>query len=397
MSTQSIITTFESSTRDLFSKRNLFWTRVGWDDCSRALHSSIGPNISDWSFQLKDGTVLPFLRSPNFTDKTATLRSRDIAVVVGNETKEGNLQTITLEQYLKNYGRYTPGVPDEVDLSNGLNELISIRFIAVIVPENRDGSQEVVPVAYNYQTTDKKDPKNIIAASFHMGVGSQTDGPGQERVYLVKTKDDDSHENTWFCITNEHRESREQKKSVSSVLGTRSTGCGRNRVQCIQIPRVQTHCGRNRNFNESCSLESMDSCETMIPKSIYRSLNMGNVSYGSNAGRHVMDGSIRYTRDKTQSITITFAYYFTTADGNISETDAESIADTLDISYQDTQAQWIGSLVTETVDPLFEKKEPGSSTVGIQLPVLTKDDVSTFQHKVTHFPKSKEHVQQFPI
>ena len=87
-------------------------------------------------------------------------------MVVGNETKEGNLQTITLEQYLKNYGRYTPGVPDEVDLSNGLNELISIRFIAVIVPENRDGSQEVVPVAYNYQTTDKKDPKNIIAACF---------------------------------------------------------------------------------------------------------------------------------------------------------------------------------------------------------------------------------------
>ena len=36
-------------------KRNFSFVNVGWDDCSRGYGSSIGPNISDWSFQLKNG------------------------------------------------------------------------------------------------------------------------------------------------------------------------------------------------------------------------------------------------------------------------------------------------------------------------------------------------------
>ena len=74
-----------------------------------------------------------------------------------------------------------------------------------------------------------------------MGVGSRTDGTNCQPVYLLKTNPDGSQENAWFRLTNENAETEEQKKATSSVLGTRSTGIGRNRVQCFQIPRKQKH------------------------------------------------------------------------------------------------------------------------------------------------------------
>ena len=109
----------------------------------------------------------------------------------------------------------------------------------MIIPEDNDGSQEIVPTAYNYQTTNINDPKNIISASFHMGVGTRLDGPGCEKVYIVKPHADGSRENAWFKITNSDRETRTQQKHTDTILGTRSSGTGRNRVKCFQIPRIQ--------------------------------------------------------------------------------------------------------------------------------------------------------------
>ena len=94
MSTKVIINQTTETSKAPFLKRGLHWMRVGWDDCSRAKNSSVGPNISDWSFQLKDGTTLPFLRGPNFADKTASMRAKDLAVVVGNEYRQLRMEVI---------------------------------------------------------------------------------------------------------------------------------------------------------------------------------------------------------------------------------------------------------------------------------------------------------------
>ena len=87
-----------------------------------------------------------------------------------------------------------------MDLSAGDNELVTIRFIGVLVPTDKNGTQELVPTTYNYQTRSRKDPKNFVGASFHMGVGSRTDGPNCEKVFLVKTDSDGTYKNTWYTI-----------------------------------------------------------------------------------------------------------------------------------------------------------------------------------------------------
>tara|TARA_B100001093_G_scaffold488041_1_gene524869 strand:+ start:746 stop:2020 length:1275 start_codon:yes stop_codon:yes gene_type:complete len=400
---------------NLLARHNLEIVNVGWDDASRAFNSSIGSNISDWSFKLKDGTVLPFIRSPNFTDKTLTISAKDVSLIVGNERPGGDLNAITFQNYLENYGKYTPGVPDKVNLSSGPDELVTIRYIGVIVPENSDGSQEVVPTAYNYQTYSDDNPKNILGASFHMGVGTTTDGSCTKNVYLVKTnssdtvqfndyykKSDDSdslaqyldyQENTWFQITNENCESDEQKKAVASVLGTRSTSApARNRVQCFQIPREQSTPKRKSKglVPKGLSSLSADSCNESV---IYRGLSTGNVSHGSSAGKHTKI-KMNYKRDKSQNVTITFAYYFTTKDGNLNNSDISHIATTLQNSYEDVKAKWVGSLVTGEAE---QSSKSSKTEPPIKLPELTQNDIFQFNHKVTHFPKSKEDVQLFPI
>lgn len=366
-------------TQPELKKRNYSFVNVGWDDCSRGFSSSIGPNISDWSFQLKNGYVLPFIRGPNYQDKTLTMRAKDIAIVVGNENPNGQLYPINFQQYLSNYGKYTPGIPDDINLESSDNELVTIRFISVIVPEDEYGTCELVPTSYNYQTKDRKDPKNIIGASFHLGTGSRTDGPKSEGVYLVKTHSNGYQENTYYRITNENKETEEQKKATKSCLGTRSTGLGRNRVMCFQIPRKQ----KNKIQYRGCT-----------SKTLFRGggVSKGNVSYGTSTGEHKMVNGIEYERDKTQNVTLTFAYYYTlpkSGEFNISE--IEEIMNTIDKSYTDIKSEWTGSLVTGEGFDKFKKKKPL-----IVLPEIKEEDYLTYNQKITNFPKDNDSFFVFP-
>lgn len=388
------------NTRVRFAQRNLEWVSVGWDDCARSKFSSLGPNISDWSFRARypgdtgEGRLLQFIRHPNYTDRTSTVSSSDVCLVLPDEGPDHHLRMVTLTDYLSNYGRYTPGVPDSVDLSNGPNELVTIRYIAVIAPEDETGTCEVVPTAYNYQTVDPKNPKNVIAASFHMGVGSRVDGTGAQPVYLVKPDADGGPQDTWFRITNSERETAEQQEATESVLGTRSTGAGRNRVQCLQIPLKQKKASRLVPKGipagipagaPDCALES---CQM-------RSLATGNVSYGSSAGRHTPQEGIHYKRDREQHITLTFAYYYTTSSSHLSDAEVAEVADTLEASYKDVAAKWTGSLVTGEADAAAADAA-ADAPPPIHLSPLTKEDVSVIHQKVTQFPKKPEDLMAFP-
>ena len=106
-----VVTNLKKSAKAL-EQHNLQIVSVGWDDVSRAFNSSIGSNISDWTFKLKDGTILPFIRSPNFTDKTLTISAKDISLIVGNERPNGNLKAITFQKIhkgiVKGKGKNTP-------------------------------------------------------------------------------------------------------------------------------------------------------------------------------------------------------------------------------------------------------------------------------------------------
>jgi hypothetical protein len=499
-----------ATTSAQFAKHNLRWVDVSWDDNTRSANSCLGPKISDWTLQLPNKTRLKFLRRPNFTDETLSIHAKDLSVTV--ETSEGYLKAITYDKYLKYFGKYTPGVPDHLDMSDmspGENEVVTVRFVGIPVPVDHTGTQEVVPTAYSYQTLSKSNPSSIIGASFHLGTGAALDGPGTEKVWLVKstpnddgagagageeahvdsddwptslsphikeacikwdpdskcftdflklvhmlassqdfsdfgessgygiesvtdrdvvdlakvlynlpesdkwldeegkfssaytkwesgldgtdikydssTKRDSTYEDTWFRITDSEHETEEQKKAVGSVLGTRSTGKGRNRVMCFQIPRKQPveKMSNMRSFSQD---RGADEC-------CMRSMGAGNVSFGTSVGKHTFDPEISLVRDTDHPITVTFGIWRTVKDTTMSPADVDAFASEINQCYRDTKALWVGSLVTGEKNTSVKSS---STEAPIVFPKASMADVEAYNAKVTMFPKCESDVSDFP-
>src|SRR5262245_34670720 len=90
-------------------RRALSLVNVTWEDTVRFQGSSVGPNISDLTLQVrrKDAVgnfhqaLMPVIRHPNFTDRTGDVPADRFFVRVGNE-QSGNLRSMPLVDVLKN-------------------------------------------------------------------------------------------------------------------------------------------------------------------------------------------------------------------------------------------------------------------------------------------------------
>jgi len=138
---------------------------VQWEDTGRLQGSSVGPNISDVTIEISDdygGTFLiPVIRFPNFTDKTADVRLDKFFIRVGNESAQGREQVISLEEFLgdpapfmsfPNAGRIKGG---SLLAPRDTHALVSAQ--AAFLPVPGGGKAQFHPVIFNYQST-AKDP-----------------------------------------------------------------------------------------------------------------------------------------------------------------------------------------------------------------------------------------------
>jgi len=321
--------------------REYAFYNVSWEDCDRSAHSMVGNNISDWTLETAHG-ICPMIRHHNFTDRTLTMYARDVAIVVN-----GGQKVVHFQHFLENFGSYAgagAGIPSDVNLSLSPNDVVTVRFVAVIVPEGADGCCEVVPTCYNYQTCDNRDPKNFIGVAFHKGVGIRVDGTHRERVYSVRQDEQTGQtEDTWLKIG--RADSTESSGSNDgSVLGTRSTGVGKNRVMCFQIPRQQ---------------DMIDDDIRIISRGRQSNMVEAVVEHGTSVGEHSVQRLRTYKREPGSVPTLTFTHYFTTRDGNITTSVADTIISTLENDYADHKRLWVGSLVTGKSD---EKTNPTNLT-----------------------------------
>ena len=90
-----IISDIEKINTSYLNKRGYSFERVGWDDCCRGKFSTIGSNISDWTFKTKNKEVLPFIRSSNYEDKTLTIKAKDVNIVINSENVTDVLEFIS--------------------------------------------------------------------------------------------------------------------------------------------------------------------------------------------------------------------------------------------------------------------------------------------------------------
>jgi hypothetical protein len=137
---------------------------VLWEDTGRWQGSALGPNISDVTIEVVSGdgqgrklALMPVIRFPNFTDRTADVRLDRIYLKVGNEKKGGAERVVSLREFLAEPGRYL-SFPGAGAIGGGsllaprdTHALVSAQ--AAFLPVPRNGKATFHPVIFNYQST----------------------------------------------------------------------------------------------------------------------------------------------------------------------------------------------------------------------------------------------------
>jgi hypothetical protein len=138
---------------------------VLWEDTGRFGGSAVGPNISDVTLQLREPVdaagqrfrthLLPVLRAPNFTDRTADIAAEQLWVRIGNQSRGAQAVSVPLREVLAHLREYVTD-PDSVlgsgDLSapRDTHYLVSAQHVFVPIPAR--GKVEFTPVIFNYQS-----------------------------------------------------------------------------------------------------------------------------------------------------------------------------------------------------------------------------------------------------
>lgn len=191
----------------LASAYKLSLLNVLWEDTGRWEGSSVGPNISDVTIEVegyKNGKahrtyLMPVMRHDNFTDRTADVKIDKIMIPVGNQTKDGDLQLVSLAELLKNPAQYMSSPGKGKIKGEGLfakrdtHVLVSAQHAFLPVP--KEGKATFWPVIFNYQST-KRNPAVLTILVTRQGtsmtiidnardtVGS--DGSWGQRLYFNK-------------------------------------------------------------------------------------------------------------------------------------------------------------------------------------------------------------------
>lgn len=175
------------------SRRGLAVTVVQWEDTDRFKDykgdnsSCWGNNISDFTLLLsKHNTRLPVIRYPNYQDKTVFIPHERFTVAINGEAAGMDATTLTripLLDYLKTHVKDSTG--SVVDLSAPCDETTGILTSPqqCIVPLV-DGTQDLNPHVFNYQTRDSSDPALLVLLSIQLGTSPQTVGNRSAELYF---------------------------------------------------------------------------------------------------------------------------------------------------------------------------------------------------------------------
>ena len=237
---------------------------------------------------LRNGTNLFTVRSDNWNEKLGVVPADQIAVVAG-AGGPGPVQPVTLRHVLQGLGHFGgyAGLEAGTNLFDAnLDAKCSIRFQTTFIPVQGDagdalGKLEFATEAYNYNTMDDSDPRNLVLLCTSQGVAVQQDGRGAKKLFHHAVDDQGQIHRYWLeaeeskhKVGGEQRETQEERaeaqargKATSSVIGIRAMGQRFNVLMTIQVPLQQSLSVRSPPAWSawwSASIDDMD--DTAVPK-----------------------------------------------------------------------------------------------------------------------------------
>lgn len=152
----------DSGLRTRVGRRGLGVVDLAWEDTGRAWGSALGPNISDLTLAVRfrdrgfeRTALMPVVRFPNFSDRTADVRQAKLFVRTGNQRAGQALRTALLSDVLRNLRAHLSR-PNSLLGTGSFLAARDTHFLmaaqAVFLPIPREGAAEFHPVVFNYQS-----------------------------------------------------------------------------------------------------------------------------------------------------------------------------------------------------------------------------------------------------
>ncbi len=357
----------DSSLQHAVQRRGLHLVNVTWEDTGRAEGSALGPNISDLTLQVRrhdaarNGyaeALMPVIRFPNFTDRTADISSGKFLIRVGNQG-QGTLQSVPLTTVLRNLSAY---VSDRSSIPSG--SLLAARdshFLvsaqAVFLPIPKQGKAEFNPVIFNYQSAPGS-PAVLTLLVTRQGTSIKvienegedaTFGGGQELYF--------NNQGQRAAFTAERKSDVEAR--IVSQGGPKTQddesalAKGADCLFLIQVPLKH----KNRGYlGGSLPMPTMapesaaaGAAPSKMAEAESSDVEQAVLGHGPNLGPYREGSGVRLERDPKFPIRVTVQFYKATSNGVVDEADLDRVASNIGSVYE--HANYVGSLVIPEGDP----------------------------------------------
>lgn len=330
---------------------------VTWEDTGRFKGSAVGPNISDMTIQVQTDnpdtgkpelTLMPVIRHPNFSDKTADLSLDSFHLLVGNQKGQG-LQKVSLRDFLGDIRKYLhdgeswAGERTSLLAKRDTHALVSAQ--AAFLPVPKGGEAQFNPVLFNYQSYEG-DPAVLTILATREGTS----------VTVIDNKRDGFEAGaSWgqrlFFNANGQRASFTGTRLSDFQSGSEPVGgptpsangeAGMNMVLLVQVPLKQKN---PRSFGFPTVADGVMLEGAGMARRGASNVENAVIGHGDEEGPFTEIDGLEIERDERFPVRVTVQFYKATSNGVVSDADMTSIAAQLKRVYDD--AEYVGSLVTE--------------------------------------------------
>ncbi len=346
---------------------------VMWEDTGRSVGSSVGPNISDLTLQVREplgrGNVqthlLPVIRYPNFSDTTADIRMDDLWIKVGNQHRRSTVTSVPLREVLANIRSYVSMPADVIgdnDLTSRRDTHALVSAQHVFLPLPREGKAEFTPVIYNYQSSRSNPAVLVLLATREgtsMTVVENWSGDQSYQQWGQQLFFNDHGQETTF--TGERRsavkariESGRSRKGDAGALDA-----GSDMVMVIQVPLVHSEYIQPYPESEEYSpgasaagaANDAVAAAPIAPSKAKRAasdVETAVIGHGEKLGPVREFNGNRLERDERFPIRVTVQFYRATSNGVVSGNDLAEVKRDIDRVY--ANGDFVGSLVVPQND-----------------------------------------------
>ncbi len=312
-------------------KQGLQILDITWEDTGRSKNSCWGPNISDMTLLLdKQSSLLPVIRFPNFSDKTADLSIEQFEISVGNE--KGDTPTkIPLKKYLQNPAEFIKSdnkLESLFDESRDKEILVAAQYCVLPLEE---GTCEFNVHLYNYQS-NSEEPAVLVLVASSQGTSAQILS-GNNPLYF----NDDGKACNFLAERMKDVRKREGESEAKEMTKEEEE---KNCLYIFQIPLKQK---KQQRKEINCFSEGVK-CKKK-GKAKKKGMDDAILSKGKSHSNFKGINNKELERDKTFPIRCTLQFYKVTDTNEIPEAIFEDMAKKIDNVY--TKGINQGSLVTE--------------------------------------------------